>query len=89
MSLTEKVFEETHVHGPIKFQPQSRQSAKLFSSRRNWDSPNPSPAGECAPPPRFWRGGGAAPIKGIVRETEFAYFLGVLMINYAALLLPK
>jgi hypothetical protein len=32
---------------------QSRQSAKFFSSRRNWDSPNPSPAGECAPP-RFW-----------------------------------
>ncbi len=31
--------------------PQSRPSAKLFSSRRNWDSPNPSPAGECAPPP--------------------------------------
>ncbi len=30
----------------------------LFSSRRNWDSPNPSPAGECAPlPPRFWREG--------------------------------
>jgi hypothetical protein len=24
----------------------------FFSSRRNWDSPNPSPAGECAPPPR-------------------------------------
>jgi hypothetical protein len=23
----------------------------FFSSRRNWDSPNPSPAGECAPPP--------------------------------------
>ncbi len=21
----------------------------LFSSRRNWDSPNPSPVGECAP----------------------------------------
>jgi hypothetical protein len=30
---------------------QSRQSAELFSSRRNWDSPNPSPAGECSPPP--------------------------------------
>jgi hypothetical protein len=29
---------------------QSRQIAKLFSSCRNWDSPNPSPAGECAPP---------------------------------------
>ncbi len=45
---------------------QSRQSAKLFSSRRNWDSPTPSPAGECAPPPfctggeghTRWRGGG-------------------------------
>jgi hypothetical protein len=29
----------------------------FFSSRRNWDSPNPSPAGECAPPPVL--GGGA------------------------------
>ncbi len=34
----------------------------FFSSRRNWDSSNPSPAGECAPsppppPPRFWREG--------------------------------
>ncbi len=37
-----------------QFPAQSRQSAKLFSSRRNWDSPNPSPAGECAPPPRVW-----------------------------------
>ncbi len=27
----------------------------FFSSRRNWDSPNLSPAGECAPPlPWFW-----------------------------------
>ncbi len=26
----------------------------FFSSRRNLDSPNPSPAGECAPHPRFW-----------------------------------
>jgi hypothetical protein len=24
---------------------------RFFSSRRDWDSPNPSPAGECAPPP--------------------------------------
>ncbi len=29
----------------------------FFSSRRNWDSPNPSPAGDCAPPPVL--GGGA------------------------------
>jgi hypothetical protein len=26
----------------------SRQSANIFSSRWNWDSPTPSPAGECA-----------------------------------------
>jgi hypothetical protein len=25
----------------------------FFSSRRNWDSPNPSPAGECTLP-QFW-----------------------------------
>jgi hypothetical protein len=37
---------------------QSRQSAKLFSCRRNWDSPNPSPAGECAPPPLWFWGEG-------------------------------
>jgi hypothetical protein len=29
----------------------------FFTSRRNWDSPNPSPVGECAPPPVL--GGGA------------------------------
>jgi hypothetical protein len=26
----------------------------FFSSPRSWDSPNPSPADECPPPPRFW-----------------------------------
>ncbi len=31
--------------------PQSRQSAKVFSSRRNLDYPTPSPAGAFAPPP--------------------------------------
>ncbi len=30
----------------------------FFSSRRNWDSPNPSPAGECSPLPLV-PGGGA------------------------------
>jgi hypothetical protein len=34
---------------------QSRQRIGLFSSRPNWDSPNPSPAGECVPP--FGSGG--------------------------------
>jgi hypothetical protein len=36
---------------------QSRQSAKRFSSRWNWDSPTPLAAGECAPHPLV-RGGG-------------------------------
>ncbi len=31
----------------------------FFSSRWNWDSPNPSPASECAPPPPLVPGGGA------------------------------
>ncbi len=39
------------VNGDRKKYTLSRQSAKLCSSRRNWDSPNPLPAGECDPPP--------------------------------------
>ncbi len=39
----------------------------FFSSRRNWDSPNPSPAGDCAhpPPPRLVPGGG---VHSLARE---------------------
>ncbi len=50
---------------------QSRQSAKRFSSRWNWDSPTPLAADECAPPP-FGPGGGRAhslAAKG-VRESQ-------------------
>jgi hypothetical protein len=51
--------------------PQSRQSAKRFSSRWNWDSPTPLVAGECAPPP-IGRGGKALSLaaKG-VGESQF------------------
>jgi hypothetical protein len=50
---------------------QSRQSAKRFSSRWNWDSPTPLAAGECAPPP-FGPGGRAHSLaaKG-VGESQF------------------
>ncbi len=43
----------------------------FFSSRRNWDSPNPSPAGECAPT-ALVPGGGAHSLarKGVV-ESQF------------------
>jgi hypothetical protein len=33
----------------------------FFSRRRNWDSPNPSPAGVCAPPPPLWFRGRGTP----------------------------
>jgi hypothetical protein len=51
--------------------PQSRQSAKRFSSRWNWDSPTPLAAGECAPPP-FCPGGRAhsLAVKGL-GESQF------------------
>jgi hypothetical protein len=50
---------------------QSRQSAKRFSSRWNWDSPTPLAAGECAPPP-YGPGGRAHSLaaKG-VGESQF------------------
>jgi hypothetical protein len=43
------------------FHTQSRQSAELSSCRRNWDSPNPSPAGENAHP---FENGGRGTIAG-------------------------
>jgi hypothetical protein len=50
---------------------QSRQSAKLFSSRRNWDSPNPLPAGECAPPPLVPGGEAYSQAREGVEESQF------------------
>ncbi len=41
----------------LYLEPQSRQSAKLFLQRRNWNSPTPLGAGGCAPHPLV-RGGG-------------------------------
>ncbi len=41
----------------IYIHTQSRQSAKRFSSRWNWDSPTPLASGDCAPPPTLWSGG--------------------------------
>ncbi len=52
-------------------QPQSRQSAKLFSSRRNWDSPNPSPAGECAPLALVPEGGAHSLARVRLGESQF------------------
>jgi hypothetical protein len=56
---------------PQGFLAQSRQSAKRFSSRWNWDSPTPLAAGEYAPPP-FGMGGRAHSLaaKG-VGESQF------------------
>ncbi len=54
-----------------RWRDQSRQSAKLFSSRRNWDSPNPSSAGECAPPPLVPGGGAHSLARKGVGESQF------------------
>ncbi len=44
----------------------------FFSSRRNWDSPKPSPAGECALPPGPKGGGGTlSPAAKGVGESQF------------------
>jgi hypothetical protein len=59
-SFTEKAvsYVEAYVEYTVRFKTQSRQSAKRFSSRWNWDSPTPLAAGECAPPHPSVRGGG-------------------------------
>ncbi len=66
---------------------QSRQSAKLFSGRLNWDSPNPSHASECAPPPlgsggrgthAGERGGGRVPIPTRGHRLWYSLYIYVL-----------
>ncbi len=42
-----------------------------MSPRRNWDSPNPSPACESAPPPRTGGGGAHSPAAKGVGEFQF------------------
>ncbi len=42
----------------VPYLPGSRQSAKLFSSSLNWESPTPSAAGECVFPSFGWGGRG-------------------------------
>jgi hypothetical protein len=41
------------------------------SNRRNWDSPNPSPAGECAPPPPVLGGGEHSLAREGLGESQF------------------
>ncbi len=43
----------------------------LFSSRRNWDSPNPSPTGECVLPPLDPGGGAHTLVREGVGESHF------------------
>ncbi len=57
----------------------------FLSSRRNWDFPNSSPAGECAPP-RFWgrvtlageRGVGRVPIPARGHTLWYSLYIYVL-----------
>jgi hypothetical protein len=73
--------------------PQSRQSAKRFSSRWNWDSPNPLAAGECAPPP-FGPGGGHTRLRlkgwGSPNSNEGTYIVVLYICKYFVVLpLPR
>jgi hypothetical protein len=64
---------------------QSRQSAKRFSSRWNWDSPTPLAAGECAPPP-YGRGGGQTRLRlkgwGSPNSNEGTYTVVLYIYKY-------
>jgi hypothetical protein len=72
-------------------EPQSRQSTKLFSSRRDWDFPTPSPQASVPPPPfgsggrgtlAGERGGGRVPIP--MRGHTLSYSLHLCTFWYGA-----
>jgi hypothetical protein len=52
---------------------QSRQSARLFSSRSNWDFPTPSPAGSRGGTHAYGRGGGKSQSANPTREKTLWY----------------
>ena len=58
----------------------------FFSSRRNWDSLNPSPAGECAPPSRDTlageRGVGGVPIPARGHTLWYSLYICILWLNF-------
>ncbi len=71
----------------------------IFSSRRNWDAPNPSPAGECVPPPGSggrgthtrWRerGGGRVPIPTRGHTLWYSLYITVRTLCKACSRIPK
>jgi hypothetical protein len=74
----------------LKSRSQSRRVPSFFSSRRNWDSPTPSPTGDCAPPPPWFRWvggtlacgrrGGVVPIP--TRRHTLWYWYSIFMYMY-------
>jgi hypothetical protein len=64
----------------------------FFSSRQNWDSPNPLPAGESAPPPLIPRGGAHSLARKGVGESQFRrgdIHCGTLYMYVLCALLPR
>jgi hypothetical protein len=53
MNAVERVLEYTHLGNNNRVD----RVLGFFSSHPNWDSPNPSPADKCVPPPPFGPGG--------------------------------
>jgi hypothetical protein len=80
------------IFGVVSLQHRVGRVLRFFSNHRNWDSPTPSPAGECAPPfvsggrgAACGRGGGGVPIpfrRGDIHcGTLGIYYLGVCSVN--------
>jgi hypothetical protein len=59
------VYKEQSLHEKLLHDPNHKVLIRIYrapqcmSPRRNWDSPKPSPASECALPPPGPKGGGA------------------------------
>jgi hypothetical protein len=56
---------------PVGLEHRAGRVLSFFSSRRNWDCPNPSPAGEFARPPLVPGGGAQSLAKEGVGESQF------------------
>ncbi len=64
-------FDVFIVHSSVRLNHRVGRVLSFFSSRRDWDSPNPSSAGECAPPPPVPGGGAHSLAREGMGESQF------------------
>jgi hypothetical protein len=76
---------KTSAQGAYEFLPPHHR-VSFFSSRRNWHSPKPSPAGECA---QFWGGGAHSLAREGLGEPQFRRGdIPVVLFIYTYFVLP-